>query len=78
MSGHEAALFVDNMAAGGCLAGSHIAPQQAGLRNKLAHEYPTRPERQAERLNEAFAAAPRLLDVLAGIEAHCRSKGLPT
>ena len=39
------------------------------IRNRIAHVYPDRPERQAENLNEAFAA---IGDLLAACEHACR------
>ncbi len=37
------------------------------LRNRLAHDYPTRPSLQADRLSEAFAAIPTLLSITQGV-----------
>jgi hypothetical protein len=39
------------------------------IRNRIAHVYPDRPERQASNLNEAFAA---IGDLLAACESACR------
>ena len=39
------------------------------IRSRIAHAYPDRPERQAENLNEAFAA---IGDLLAACEHACR------
>lgn len=45
-------------------------------RNRLAHEYPTRPDRQAAQLNDAWTLAPRLLDTLDRVERVARERGL--
>ena len=48
----------------------------AELRNKLAHDYPNDPAKQAERLNDAYGAAPDLLRILDAIRGHVTAKGL--
>ena len=48
----------------------------AMLRNKLAHHYPSDLVKQAERLNEAWAAVPRLLEVMNGALAYLVAKHL--
>lgn len=45
------------------------------LRNQLAHEYPDEPEKQAERLNEAFSAALKLIALTSRIREYADSKG---
>lgn len=46
------------------------------LRNKLAHEYPTQPDRQAARLNEAYAAIDELIGIYNRLQAYVAAKGL--
>lgn len=45
------------------------------LRNQLAHEYPGEPEKQADRLNAAFSAAPRLVALTNDAREYIRTKG---
>lgn len=46
------------------------------LRNKLTHEYPRTPAKQAERINEVFKQAPIMLTVLERIKDHALKKEL--
>ncbi|HET6518787.1 MAG TPA: hypothetical protein VFG47_03090 [Geminicoccaceae bacterium] len=48
----------------------------AELRNKLAHDYPNDPAKQAERLNDAYNAASELLRILDRIREHVTAKRL--
>lgn len=46
------------------------------LRNRLAHEYPLHPEKQAARINDAFAAIEPLIGVLDTLQSYAETKGL--
>lgn len=48
----------------------------AELRNRLAHDYPNQPEKQAERLNDAYGNAAELLRILDGLRNYAMTKGL--
>ena len=42
------------------------------LRNRAAHEYDLDPERQAESVQNVLASIPRLVEIAASLQAHCR------
>jgi uncharacterized protein YutE (UPF0331/DUF86 family) len=44
------------------------------IRNRLAHNYPDDPDRQARNLNEAFAAVPDLLAAYAAIRQYLQRR----
>jgi len=47
----------------------------ARLRNRLADEYPTAPEKQARLMNDALASGPLLFDCVARAEAYLARSG---
>lgn len=53
----------------GLLAPGETFADAARLRNRLVHEYPDEPEKQAELLRAALGTAPLLLDCVARVEA---------
>ena len=59
----------------GALSSSRRFGEIAVVRNRLAHLYPTDPERQAANLNAAYEATPRLLATLDGIKDYATAKG---
>lgn len=47
------------------------------IRNRLAHVYPTQPDRSAAQLEAALDAAPFLLDCVARAETYLAERGAP-
>lgn len=45
------------------------------LRNRLAHEYPDEPERQAARINDAYAAIGPLIEIFNALSSYATEKG---
>jgi hypothetical protein len=58
----------------GALSSSRRFGEIAVVRNRLAHLYPTDPDRQATNLNAAHAATPDLLAVLDGVRTYAMAK----
>jgi hypothetical protein len=67
--------LAEHMQRFGLLPAGETFKTAAELRNRLSHEYPTEPARQAALLNDALATAPLLLDCVARAEAYLARRG---
>jgi uncharacterized protein YutE (UPF0331/DUF86 family) len=58
----------------GALPSAAVFRTLVAIRNRLAHNYPDDPDRQARNLNEAFAAVPDLLAAYAAIRQYLQRR----
>ena len=73
MSRRDLALLMEKL---GVIPSAEEWSRLAILRNQLTHEYPGEPEKQADRLNAAYNAAPRLVALTTATREYVREKGL--
>jgi hypothetical protein len=73
LSNKDRALLMERL---GAIPSAAAFAALAELRNKLAHDYPNDPVKQAERLNAAWEAAPQLTAIADGLLAYAARKGL--
>ena len=71
-SGRDVAELMERL---GALSSSRRFGEIAVVHNRLAHLYPTDPERQAANLNAAYAATPDLFAMLDGVRDYVTAKG---
>jgi len=68
--------FANKMEQLGFVADADDWIDYAELRNRLTHEYPIEKTEQVDRVNECWAAMPRLVAILAAMRTRLTQKGL--